>query len=105
MAHENRNISSEYLIASLSYVGILVLIPIIAGEYTKPFVKFHIKQGIVILIGMIISIILAQYASRVGSVLFLLFFVTTLLAFFRTVQGEKWRIPGIAHIAELFPVY
>lgn len=92
MTKRGNSLSSEHLIAALSYVGILVLIPIIAGEYTKPFVRFHIKQGLVILAGMIISIILANYLPRVGAVLFLAFFVTTIVAFFQTVQGNKWRI-------------
>lgn len=104
MNQQLTDISSEHLIASLSYIGVLVLIPIIAGEYKKPFVRFHVHQGLVIFVGIVCSIILAHFFPRIGGVLFLLFFVTTLLAFFQTVQGEKWRIPGIAYIAELFPV-
>ncbi|MCE9643102.1 MAG: hypothetical protein K8Q97_02120 [Candidatus Andersenbacteria bacterium] len=92
MTKRDNFLSSEHLIAALSYVGILVLIPIISGDYKKPFVQFHVKQGLVILGGIICSIIIAQYFPRVGALLFLAFFVTTIVAFFQAVQGNKWRI-------------
>lgn len=92
MTKRGNSLSSEHLIAALSYVGILVLIPIISGDYKKPFVLFHVKQGLIILAGMVISINLANYFPRIGAVLFLVFFVTAIVAFFQTVQGNKWRI-------------
>lgn len=90
------------LIAGLSYVGVLVLIPIIAGETKNPFVAFHVRQGVVILFLEVLCLIGVQWFPRVGSILFLGLFLVSLIAFFLTIQGEKWNIPGISYITQLF---
>ena len=45
--------SNDKLMAILAYLGILVLVPILAGKDSK-FVKFHANQGLVLIIGYII---------------------------------------------------
>jgi uncharacterized membrane protein len=82
----------HHLMAGLSYIGVLVLIPIIMHETKNEFVAFHVKQGSAILVGEFLAIYCAQYFPRVGGLLFLILFVTSLIAFFRTIQGEKWRL-------------
>ncbi|MEO6077386.1 MAG: hypothetical protein ABIP54_01215 [Candidatus Andersenbacteria bacterium] len=82
----------HHVMAGLSYVGILVLIPVIMHETKNEFVAFHVKQGSAILIGEILAIFSTQWFPRVAGLVFLVLFVTSLIAFFRTIQGEKWRL-------------
>ncbi len=90
------------LMASLSYMGILVLIPIFAGATGHPFVKFHVKQGLVILVGEILAIIITFWLSYVGGLLFLLMLIASIAGLLRSTQEQKWYIPGIGAVAELF---
>ncbi|HSX24808.1 MAG TPA: hypothetical protein VLG69_02500 [Candidatus Andersenbacteria bacterium] len=94
--------NNDYLVAALSYVGVLVLIPVISQEIKKPFVLFHVKQGSIILLLEILAGICAQWFPKTSSVIFLGLLVLSVVAFFYTVQGEQWKIPGIFKIATLF---
>jgi len=49
--HEEKNVA----MAALSYLGILIIIPLITESRKEAFVKFHIKQGIVLLITSFIA--------------------------------------------------
>ena len=98
----SNTISSEYLMAALSYVGVLVLIPIISQEIQKPFVAFHARQGGIILILEIFSAVAAQWVPSISSVIFLGLLLLSVIAFFYTVQGKQWKIPGIIILARLF---
>jgi uncharacterized membrane protein len=45
--------SNDKIMAVLAYLGLLVLVPILAGKDSK-FVKFHANQGLVLIIAYII---------------------------------------------------
>ena len=94
--------NSNYLMASLSYVGVLVLIPVFAQTMKDSFVAFHVRQGAVILVLEIISVISAQWFPKGSSVIFLALLLLSVIAFFLTVQGEKWKIPGIFTVSQMF---
>ncbi len=96
------HMNSNYLMASLSYVGVLVLIPVISQATKDSFVAFHVRQGAVILLLEIVAIVSAQWFSKPSSVVFLGLLFLSVIAFFFTVQGEKWKIPGIFSVAQLF---
>lgn len=48
------------LMALLCYVWILVLVPLMTEAKNDPFVKFHIKQGLVLLIASLGSVVLSM---------------------------------------------
>lgn len=48
------------LMALLCYLWILVLIPLMTEAKNDPFVKFHIKQGLVLLIASLGSVVLSM---------------------------------------------
>ena len=67
---DEKDIKKNKAIAILSYLGILCLIPLLLKKDSK-FVKFHAKQGLILLIGWvfvgvpfgwILSIILAVFS-------------------------------------------
>lgn len=56
MSNLQQGNSNQRLMAILSYLGILFLIPMLSSEKNDPFVKFHLNQGIVLfIIGAIVS--------------------------------------------------
>lgn len=92
------------LVASLSYVGVLVLIPIISGRAKHPFIHFHVKQGLVIFVGEIIAIIAGTWMASLGGLLFVLMLIASIVGLFTSLQGDKRYIPGIGTIADLFTI-
>lgn len=97
-------LDSNLLMASMSYIGVLVLIPIFSGATKNPFITFHVKQGLVILVGEIIAIIASIWAPSLGGLLFVLMLVASIVGLFTCLHGEKRYIPGIGTIADLFSI-
>lgn len=95
-------IKPQVLNAVLSYVGILVLLPIISGATQSSFVKFHAKQGLVILGLEILAIIASYWVSYIGGVVFILMLLASLAGIFSALREDKWYIPGIGNLADLF---
>lgn len=97
-------LDSNVLLASMSYIAVLVLIPIFSGAIKNPFINFHVKQGLVILIGEIIAIIASIWISSLGGLLFVLMLIASIIGLFTSLHGEKRYIPGIGTIADLFSI-
>ncbi len=97
-------LDSNVLMASMSYIGVLVLIPLISRATKNPFIKFHAKQGLVILVGEIIALIASSWLSSLGGLLFALMLVASIVGLFTSLHGEKRYIPGIGTIADLFSI-
>lgn len=97
------DISDEKLMAALSYVGVLVLIPLFTRK-SNPYVYFHAKQGLVIMIGEVVALIAGQWIAVVGSVVFVLLLIASVVGLIQALQGRRFRIPGIAEIADKFSV-
>ena len=86
----------------LSYLGCLSLIPLLTVK-DSPFVKFHAKQGLVLLglgIGVgILSVVpfIGWILGCVGSVGILVFAVMGIV---KALNGERWRIPVVGDLAD-----
>jgi len=106
MAEDNNitGIKPHVLEASLSYMGILVLVPVISGSTANPFVKFHAKQGLVLLGGEALAILASYWISYIGGILFLLMLLASVAGLYSSLQEEKWFIPGIGNLARLFTI-
>ncbi len=92
----------DVLMATFSYVGFLVLVPIFSGATDAPFVKFHAKQGLVLFVGEVLAVILAFWLSYVGGFLFLILAIVSVAGLIRCLQEERWVIPGIGALANKF---
>jgi len=97
------DIKESWLYAMLSYISVLVFVPLLTRK-DDPFVNYHIRQGLVILGGTIISLIVTVWFPRFGSMLFLLFLLVSVVGIVTTLQGRQWRIPIVGHIAERFKI-
>ena len=88
--------------AVLSYIGILILVPLLSEEAKKsPYAKFHMNQGLVlILAGIALSVIslipiLGWLVGFVGSIAL---FVIWVMALIGAVNGEMKRVPILGDI-------
>ncbi len=97
------DVSDENLAAAFSYIGFLVLIPLFTRKH-DPYVHFHAKQGLVIFIGEVVAVIAAQWVGVVGGLLFVLLLIASVIGLIQSLQGKRFRIPGIAELTDKFNI-
>ena len=99
--YSQEDINNNKIMAVLAYIGILVLVPILAAKDSK-FARFHANQGLVLLIAGIIGGIvggllgLIPYVGWIfGTVISIFFFVLAILGIVNAVQGKAKELPLI----------
>ena len=108
--YSRSDIEGNKLMAVLSYLGILVLIPILAAK-NSPFAKFHATQGLNLLIvsvaWFIVSVIIGAILGAIGvtflSVLWsiitwlvsIVIFLTMVIGIINAAQGKAKELPII----------
>ncbi len=97
------DVDEDKLMAALSYIGVLVLVPLLVKR-DNPFVRWHAKQGLVVLIGIALSLMTAAWVPALGNVLFLLLLLAAVVGLVQALLGRRWRIPIIGHIADSFKI-
>ena len=98
VATSNDGNAEDGFIAALSYLGILVLIPLLTKK-DNDFVQFHIKQGLVLLVVWVVGWIVF-WIPIIGWILALALFVCTIIAFVQALLGKRWEIPLIGEFAK-----
>ena len=89
-------------VAWLSYLGILLLIPLLTKKDNK-FVMAHVRQGLIMIIFFIVvSIIFAcpVVGWIIGTICWLAGIVCDIIAFINSLMGKYWRIPVLGKFAE-----
>lgn len=103
MAEPTKSQSSNTLMAVLCYFGILVLIPLLTDAKNDPFVKFHIKQGLVLLIAYVITGFIF-WVPFVGWLISLVLFVFFIMGIINAASGKETPLPVIGKFAESFKI-
>ena len=94
---DQKDVEENKLIACLSYIGILCLVPLLAKKDSK-YAQEHGKQGLVLLIAFVVVMvvgwipILGWLVGFFGSLILL---VLGLIALIKCLMGEFWEIPVI----------
>lgn len=91
--------SNNTLMAALSYFGILVIVPLLTDAKNDPFVKFHIKQGIVLLITYVIFGFIV-WVPIIGWALGVVLFVLFLMGLINALNGQQKPLPIIGQFAD-----
>lgn len=91
MHFDAKDIEDSKVIAALSYLGVLVFIPLLTKK-DSAFAQAHAKQGLV----MLIAIVILGFVPVVGWALDIVLIVINLIALINTLQGKYWKIP-LAH--------
>lgn len=106
-----RDIQENKGLACISYLGILFIIPMLVNK-NSPFIKFHVNQGIVLLI---LDVILSFAARIVRTILYhipfvswfawtiptlvgILAFALAIYGLINAAQGQAKRLPVIGNI-------
>jgi uncharacterized membrane protein len=88
--------------AVLSYLSILVVIPLISDAKNDLFVKFHVKQGLVLLISEVIGWVFLAVPFVgwfLAPVLQLIFLILIIIGIMNAVNGQTKELPIIGHLA------
>lgn len=94
-----QDIEENKFMAALSYLSILVIIPIVVNK-KSPFIEANVKQGIVLLI---ISVLAALVRIPVlWKLVSLAVLVVAIMALIDTLRGKFWAIPGIYDLSQKF---
>jgi uncharacterized membrane protein len=100
----NSSDSDHQMTAVLSYIGILVLIPLLAIDKKKKddFIKFHIKQGLILFLAEIILAVIEGILARIPVIgwvfetilglAWLAIVIVCVIAIIKALNGEKWEI-------------
>lgn len=83
----------------LCYLGILVLIPLLTDAKNDAFVKYHIKQGLVLLIFWIVASFIF-WLPVIGQLLWLGVVILVILGIINVVNGKQQPLPLIGQFAD-----
>ncbi|MBU4512071.1 DUF4870 domain-containing protein [Patescibacteria group bacterium] len=94
----------ENLIAILSYIGLLFLVPLLASK-DNAFAKFHAKQGLTLFIAEIATFLIAWIPILgwiVGMTAWVVWIVLSIIGITNVVKGREAPLPIIGKFATKF---
>ncbi len=92
------------ILAIISYIGILCLVPILMKEKDE-FVKFHAKQGLVLFIAEVATLLISWIPILgwfIGFILWIIWLVLSLMGIINAVGGKQVPLPVIGKFAKKF---
>ncbi|MEX1997308.1 MAG: hypothetical protein WEA04_01350 [Candidatus Andersenbacteria bacterium] len=96
-------VDDDKLYAVLAYLTVLVVVPLLLKR-NDPFVAWHARQGLVVLLGLILSLVIAAWIPRLGNFLFLVLLAANVIALVQVLLGRRWKIPLLGTIATRFRI-
>lgn len=96
--------SQKNILAIISYIGILCLVPILMKEKDE-FVKFHAKQGLVLFIAEVATLLISWIPILgwfIGFILWIIWVVLSLIGIINAVGGKQVPLPVIGKFAKKF---
>ena len=93
------------LMAVLAYLGILIIVPFVTDAKNDPFVKFHIKQGLVLIISEIVGLFIGiiPILGWIIAPLWVMFnLVMVIVGIINAASGKQKQLPLIGSIANNF---
>jgi uncharacterized membrane protein len=94
------------LLAIFCYLGILVIIPILVGKKDE-FVKFHIKQGLALLVAEVVTVVVGAIPVLgwiFGGLASILWLILSVLGIINVLTGKKKSLPLVGSYAEKFNI-
>jgi len=93
-----RKLNLTTLLGILSYLNVLVIIPYLFSK-NKPFVRFHAKQGLVLLAFIAIGIF-TFYLPIIPWVIAIFYFICIIFGIINVFLGRERHLPIIGLIAD-----
>ncbi len=95
---------NNVLMGVLAYLGILVLIPFFVAK-NEPFVKFHVKQGLVLfVIEIAVYLLFSMFWSfwMLVQLLDLAVIVLSIIGIINVVQAKEKELPLVGQFSKYF---
>ena len=96
--------SPHTAMAVFAYLGVLIVIPFVTEAKNDPFVKFHLKQGLLIIIGWIVMVALGfvPFINFLVPFLWLALAILDIIGLINAAQGKMKELPLIGGLAHSF---
>jgi len=97
-----KDIEDNKIVAAIGYIGILCLIPLLLKPKSQ-FAKFHGKQGLILVIGELINMLIGiipfigWILSFIGAVALI---ILSILGILKSLNGEYWEMPYLSEYAK-----
>lgn len=94
------------LMGVLCYLGPLVIVALVVAK-KDPFVKFHIKQGLVLLVVEMVVWALGMFMWQlwaIYSIVNLATFVLSVIGIINVVQGQEKELPVVGQFGNSFKI-
>ncbi len=91
--------------AILAYLGILIVVPFLTEAKNDPFVKFHLKQGLALIISELIAMVVVAVPIlgwMAAPIIWLFNVVMIILGIINAASGKEKELPIIGGIAKNF---
>lgn len=104
MHMDPKDVEDNKVMALLSYIGVLVLVPLLAKKDSK-YAQFHAKQGLVLFLAEIANGILYLIPGVnfvwffVGWIVSIFFIVLSIMGIMNAYQGKAKELPVIGGLA------
>ena len=102
---DHQHHDNSTLMGVLSYLGPLVIIPLLAAK-NNPFVKFHTKQGLILLsINILLWVVTPMFFWHMWPLVRLVnlaLFVLTIIGIVNVVQKKQNMLPVVGSLARYF---
>jgi uncharacterized membrane protein len=102
--YDENDVQENKVIAALSYLGLLVLVPLLAKK-DSPFCQFHAKQGLVLLVAWVIIgavSIIPILGWIIGILCSIFLFACFIIGILNALTGEIKELPLIGQYSSLF---
>lgn len=103
MEEETKSYKKNTGMAVVAYI--IFFIPLLTDAKNDPFVKYHVKQGVVLFIGYIIEMFIGAIPGMgwvISPLLGLFLFVLFIIGIINAVNGKEKPLPVIGGFAEKF---
>lgn len=98
VVEKKTDVKDEKLMAILSYIGLLFIVPLILKPNDK-FVKFHVKQGIILTIGWMVGSVLYPLLG-LGFLVHVAVLVLSIMGIMNVSEGKTKDLPIVGDLAK-----
>lgn len=102
-AESGKSAEKNTLMAVLAYLGILIIIPFLTEAHKDPFVKFHLKQGVILIIFEVIGWfvgIVPVLGWFIGWLIWLVALVFIVIGIVNAASSAEKELPVIGQYAK-----
>ena len=102
VVYSAEDIEENKVIALLSYLGIVVLVPLLAKK-ESPYAQFHAKQGLVLLIAWIaigIITVIPIIGWIIGPIASIVLLIFSIIGIINALGGQTKELPLIGQFGE-----